>query len=167
MILRHFDGIVAWAQTRQTNGFIEAINGPVSSCQAQGARVRQLQNHAHCAVSHRRQARLLGLQSACLVSRITHCIFERARKPLCFFRSSSGCAGGSSAGASPAKRTLDARGVNRLVQSWLRQNAAICSPPDVGDARRHRAVMQLDDTRGGGTTMRRSISRRCESSSTI
>jgi transposase len=27
MILRHFDGIVAWAQTRQTNGFIESING--------------------------------------------------------------------------------------------------------------------------------------------
>jgi transposase len=27
MILRHFDGVVAWAQTRQTNGFIEAING--------------------------------------------------------------------------------------------------------------------------------------------
>ncbi len=24
MIRRHFDGIVAWAQTRQTNGFIEA-----------------------------------------------------------------------------------------------------------------------------------------------
>nr|WP_284502490.1 transposase [Caballeronia sp. ATUFL_F2_KS42] len=24
---RHFDGIVAWPQTRQTNGFIEAING--------------------------------------------------------------------------------------------------------------------------------------------
>ena len=27
MIRSHFDGIVAWAQTRQTNGFIEAING--------------------------------------------------------------------------------------------------------------------------------------------
>lgn len=27
MIRRHMDGIVAWAQTRQTNGFIEAING--------------------------------------------------------------------------------------------------------------------------------------------
>jgi transposase len=27
MIRRHFDGIIAWAQTRQTNGFIEAING--------------------------------------------------------------------------------------------------------------------------------------------
>jgi transposase len=26
MIRRHFDGIVAWAQTRQTNGFIEALN---------------------------------------------------------------------------------------------------------------------------------------------
>jgi transposase len=27
MVRTHFDGIVAWAQTRQTNGFIEALNG--------------------------------------------------------------------------------------------------------------------------------------------
>jgi transposase len=27
MIKNHFDGIVAWAQTQQTNGFLEAING--------------------------------------------------------------------------------------------------------------------------------------------
>jgi transposase len=27
MIRRHMDGIVAWAQTRQTNGFLEALNG--------------------------------------------------------------------------------------------------------------------------------------------
>jgi transposase len=27
MIAKHFDGIIAWAQTRQTNGFLEAING--------------------------------------------------------------------------------------------------------------------------------------------
>jgi transposase len=27
MIRRHFDGILAWTQTRQTNGFIEAVNG--------------------------------------------------------------------------------------------------------------------------------------------
>jgi len=27
MIRKHFDGIVAWTQTRQTNGFIEARNG--------------------------------------------------------------------------------------------------------------------------------------------
>lgn len=27
MVRRHFDGIIAWTQTRQSNGFIEAING--------------------------------------------------------------------------------------------------------------------------------------------
>jgi transposase len=27
MVRQHFEGIVAWAQTRQTNGFLEALNG--------------------------------------------------------------------------------------------------------------------------------------------
>jgi transposase len=27
LVRRHLEGIVAWAQTRQTNGFLEAING--------------------------------------------------------------------------------------------------------------------------------------------
>ena len=27
MIRRHLEGIAAWARTRQTNGFIEAVNG--------------------------------------------------------------------------------------------------------------------------------------------
>ncbi|MEX3629029.1 MAG: transposase, partial [Burkholderia sp.] len=27
MIRSHFDGIVAWTQTRQTNGFLETLNG--------------------------------------------------------------------------------------------------------------------------------------------
>ena len=27
MVRTHLEGIVAWAQTRQTNGFLEAING--------------------------------------------------------------------------------------------------------------------------------------------
>lgn len=27
LVRRHMEGIVAWAQTRQTNGFLEAING--------------------------------------------------------------------------------------------------------------------------------------------
>lgn len=27
MIRSHFDGIVAWVQTRRTNGFLETING--------------------------------------------------------------------------------------------------------------------------------------------
>lgn len=31
MIRKHLEGIVAWAQTRQTNGFLEAINGLVQS----------------------------------------------------------------------------------------------------------------------------------------
>jgi len=28
LVRRHLEGIVAWAQTRQTNGFLEALNGP-------------------------------------------------------------------------------------------------------------------------------------------
>ena len=27
LIRNHLEGIIAWAQTRQTNGFLEAING--------------------------------------------------------------------------------------------------------------------------------------------
>ena len=27
LIRNHFEGIIAWAQTRQTNGFLEALNG--------------------------------------------------------------------------------------------------------------------------------------------
>ena len=27
MVRKHFDGILAWSQTRRTNGFLEAING--------------------------------------------------------------------------------------------------------------------------------------------
>ena len=27
LVRRHFDGVVAWSRTRQTNGFIEALNG--------------------------------------------------------------------------------------------------------------------------------------------
>jgi transposase len=27
MVRRHLEGIVAWTQTRQTNGFLEALNG--------------------------------------------------------------------------------------------------------------------------------------------
>jgi transposase len=38
MIRTHLEGIVAWAQTRQTNGFLEAINGllQASKCRARG-----------------------------------------------------------------------------------------------------------------------------------
>jgi transposase len=38
MVRRHLDGIVAWAQTRQTNGFLEALNGlfQAAKCRARG-----------------------------------------------------------------------------------------------------------------------------------
>jgi transposase len=38
MIRNHFDGIVAWTQTRQTKGFIETINGlfPAAKREARG-----------------------------------------------------------------------------------------------------------------------------------
>lgn len=38
LIRRHFDGIVAWPQARQTNCFIEAINGlfPAGKRKARG-----------------------------------------------------------------------------------------------------------------------------------
>jgi transposase len=50
----------------------------VSSCQAQGSRLHALHDDAHRPLSHRRQARFLQLQPACLVSPVTHCIFKRA-----------------------------------------------------------------------------------------
>ena len=38
MIRNHFDGIIAWAQTRKTNGFLEALNGlfQAAKCKARG-----------------------------------------------------------------------------------------------------------------------------------
>ena len=38
LIRNHFDGIIAWSQTRQTNGFLEALNGlfKAAKCKARG-----------------------------------------------------------------------------------------------------------------------------------
>jgi hypothetical protein len=68
MIVRHFDGIVAWAQTRQTNGFIEAINGLFQAAKRKALGYASFKTICECAVPHRWQARLLGIQSAYLVS---------------------------------------------------------------------------------------------------
>jgi transposase len=38
MIRTHFDGIVAWTRSRQTNGFIEAINGLFQAAKRKPAR---------------------------------------------------------------------------------------------------------------------------------
>ena len=44
MVRRHLEGIVAWAQTRQTNGFLEALWRPVPGRQAPRARLLQLRD---------------------------------------------------------------------------------------------------------------------------
>jgi transposase len=36
MIRTRFHGIVAWTRSRQTNGFVEAINGPFQAAKARG-----------------------------------------------------------------------------------------------------------------------------------
>jgi hypothetical protein len=38
MVRRHFDDIVAWTQTRQTNGFLEATNGLFQAAKQRRAR---------------------------------------------------------------------------------------------------------------------------------
>jgi transposase len=79
LIRNHFEGIVAWTQTRQTNGFIEALNGLFAGRQAQGARLHPLRNYANRALPHRRRARLLAHQPAC---RLTHS-FSREPEFIC------------------------------------------------------------------------------------
>jgi len=39
MIRSHLDGIVAWTQTRRTNGFLEAINGLFQAAKRKARRV--------------------------------------------------------------------------------------------------------------------------------
>jgi hypothetical protein len=51
MIRRHFEGIVAWTQTRQTNGFIEALNGLFQASNAKPAAIPALPPRAPCSFS--------------------------------------------------------------------------------------------------------------------
>jgi Transposase len=77
LIRRHLDGIVAWTQTRKTNGFIEAINGLFQSAKRKAAATRASKPCEPC-YSSSRASSTSPLQPTCLVSRITHCIFKRA-----------------------------------------------------------------------------------------
>jgi len=47
LIRNHLEGIVAWAQTRQTNAFLEAINGLFQAAKRKGARLRQVLHHSY------------------------------------------------------------------------------------------------------------------------
>jgi transposase len=42
LIRNHFEGIVAWTQTRQSNGFLEALNGLFQAAKQQGTRLHPL-----------------------------------------------------------------------------------------------------------------------------
>lgn len=65
MVRRHLEGVVAWAQTRQTNGFLEAPR----------SRLHQLRHHQNRHLPDRRQARLRLGQPPCPV---THLKAKRA-----------------------------------------------------------------------------------------
>ena len=75
MIRSHFDGIIAWTQTRQTNGFLEALNGLFQAAKRKARGVQAVQHHADSAVSHRRETRLPEDQ---WTRSVTHSFFKRA-----------------------------------------------------------------------------------------
>src|SRR5262249_3860832 len=76
MIRTHFDGIVAWTRSRQTNGFIEAINGLFQAAKRKAPRIHPLPNHENSALPHRRQTQLCRHQSP---RRLAHSRFNRAQ----------------------------------------------------------------------------------------
>jgi hypothetical protein len=75
MIRKHFDGIVAWTQTRQTNGFIEVVNGLFQPAKRKARTLYAFPDHADRSLPHGRQARFLPAQPRC---RITYSNFKRA-----------------------------------------------------------------------------------------
>jgi hypothetical protein len=73
---RHLKGIVSWADTRMSNGFLEALNGMFQAAKRQGARLHALRNDQDWDLPDCRQARLPRGQHSC---RVTHSKFNRAR----------------------------------------------------------------------------------------
>ncbi len=75
LILNHFDGIIAWSQTRQTNGFLEALNGLFQSARRK-ARGYGRFSTIRRDLPDRRQTRLPEAQPAC--GALAHPEFKRA-----------------------------------------------------------------------------------------
>jgi Transposase len=75
-IRKHFDGIVAWARSRQTSGFIEALNGAFQAAKRKATRLHPLPNHENSPLPHRRNTELLANQPP---RGLTHPKFKRAR----------------------------------------------------------------------------------------
>ena len=76
MIRAHFDGIVAWTRSRQTNGFIEAINGLFQAAKRKARGYNPLANHENSPLPECRQARFQGHQPT---RRVTHSKFNKAK----------------------------------------------------------------------------------------
>jgi hypothetical protein len=84
LVRRHFDGIVAWSRTRQTNGFIEALNGLFQAAKRK-ARGYTRYNDAHRTIPDRGKTGLRESQPASEVrppssvaeTSVTHSGFER------------------------------------------------------------------------------------------
>ena len=77
LVRRHLEGIVAWAQTRQTNGFLEAINGLFQAAKRRARGFTRCRHDQDRHLPDRRQARLPRAQPSCPV---THSKFNRASK---------------------------------------------------------------------------------------
>ena len=75
LVRRHLEGIVAWAQTRQTNGFLEALNGLFQAAKPR-ARLHAAVHHQDRHLPDRRQARLRRAQPSC---QVTHSFLNRAK----------------------------------------------------------------------------------------
>ncbi|BDC45145.1 hypothetical protein PTKU15_84420 [Paraburkholderia terrae] len=75
---RHFDGIVARTQTRQTNGFIEAINGLFQAAKRKAREYARFETMRTVLSLIAGKLRLLRLQLACPLKAITHSVFSRA-----------------------------------------------------------------------------------------
>ena len=58
LVRRHLEGIVAWAQTRQTNGFLEALNGLFQAAKRRARGFTALRHDQDRDLPDRRQARL-------------------------------------------------------------------------------------------------------------
>jgi len=136
MVRRHLEGIVAWAQTRQTNGFLEALWRPVPGRQAPRARLLQLRDDQDRHLPDRRQARLRRRQPAC---QVTHSKFNRAEKALhrqrlrrpvrvCHREDPRPCRGGAFAIQAIAPRAPGPRRPTASVARSRAQGLRPCSP---------------------------------------
>jgi hypothetical protein len=80
MIREHFDGAIAWLDSRETNGFLDAVNSRFQAASAKPGATSA--DYSHSELPYRRQARLLDgqlLPGGVAPRQVTHSIINRAR----------------------------------------------------------------------------------------